>query len=60
LLPFKKTSNNLSNKQKPIWRVNIWLPFWQLFLMIMSNGMWNTNFILSNQNQFLNKNPFRH
>jgi hypothetical protein len=41
LLAFKKTSNNLSHKQKTIWRSKLLLFFQQLLLMIMSNKVWN-------------------
>ncbi len=40
LLAFKKTSNNLSHKWKPIWRTKVLLLLQQLFLMIMSNVVW--------------------
>jgi hypothetical protein len=60
LLAFKKTSNNLSHKQKPIWRAKFWLLLRQLFLLIMSNWMWNGTLILLIPNKFLNKNLIRH
>ncbi len=60
LLTFKKTSNNLSHKWKPIRRVKPSLLLRQSFLMIMSNGVWNASLILLNQNQFLTKKTFRH
>jgi len=57
LLAFKKTSNNLSHKWKLVWRAKLLLFLRQLFLMIMSNKVWNASLISLNQNQFLNKNP---
>ncbi len=60
LLAFKKTSNNLLDKQKLVWKAKVLSLLQQLSLMIMSNGLWNTSLILLNQNQFINKNPLRH
>ncbi len=60
LLALKKTSNNLSHKQKSVWKAKLSLLLRQLFLMIMSNEVWNASLILLNQNQFLNKNLLKH
>jgi hypothetical protein len=50
-----KIFNNLSHKLKPLCMVRLCLLLWQLFLMIMSNIMWNTTVTLMSWSEFLNK-----